>query len=59
MFEKSIFVAACNQINRKKAEPNNTKEYYESYLKRKKYKTVQAIKNNCFSTKNYRKSKHC
>ena len=59
MFEKSIFVAACNQINRIKADPNNTKEYYESYLNRKKYKTVQAIKNNFFSTKNYRKSKHC
>ena len=39
--------------------PSNTKEYHESYLKKKKQKIDEKFKSNCSTNKNYRKSKHC
>ena len=40
-------------------DPSNTKEYYQSYLKRKKQKIGETIKNNYSTSKNYRKPKYC
>ena len=36
---KKGFVIACNEINRKTADPSNAKEYYNSNLKRKNTKS--------------------
>ena len=46
------FDIACTEINRKRADPNNVKEYYYSYLK--KHKTSKTIKNNFSATKIHR-----
>ena len=54
---KKRFVIACNQINKKIADPSNSKEYFNSYLKRKKYKIGQTVKNNYSATKIYKKPK--
>ena len=39
-------------------DSTNTKEYYQSYLLRKK-QTGKTVKNNCSTIKNYRKQRYC
>ena len=39
--KKKRFVVACNQTNRKKADPSDAKDYYNSYLKKKNTKLVK------------------
>ena len=46
VWKKKRFVVACNQANRKKADPSDAKDYYNSYLKKKKYKIGKMIKSN-------------
>ena len=41
----------------KNNNPSNSKEYYQSYLKKKKI--VKRIKNNCSATSNLRKPIYC
>ena len=41
----------------KNNNPSNSKEYYQSYLKKKKI--VKRIKNNCSATSNLRKPRYC
>ena len=50
---KKRFVIACNQTNRYIPDPSNTKEYYNSHLKRKKYRIGKTIKSNYSTTKNF------
>ena len=58
--QKKRFTIICNQINCKKIpDHSNTKEYHQSYLKKKKDKIGKTIKNNCSVIKNVRKPKHC
>lgn len=51
---KKRFTISRNQIDWKISDTTNIKECYQSYLKKKKDKT---IKKNCSKTKNYRKFK--
>ena len=49
----------ATKLTEKMPSPSNTKQYYNSYLKRKKHKISKTNKNNYSSTKGYRKLKHC
>ena len=59
MCEKKDLLLLETKLIVKKADPSNAKEYYNSYLKRKKCKTGKTIENNYSATKSYRKSEHC
>ena len=53
--KKDFFMLAAKL---KMHDPSNTKEYYQSYLKRKNAKLGKATKNNYTATKNYQKLKY-
>ena len=53
--KKDFFMLAAKL---KMHDPSNTKEYYQSYLKRKNAKLGKATKNNYPATKNYQKLKY-
>ena len=58
MSEKKIYYHLQPIYLKKIPGPSKTKEYYQSYLK-KRQRNGEAIKNNCSTTKNCRKLRHC
>ena len=54
---KNVLLLSTKLIE-KIPNPSNAKWYYNSYLKRKKYKIGNTIRVNYLSIKSYRKSKH-
>ena len=41
LLKKKRFVLACGQINRKILDPRNAKEHYQSFIRKKKTKSLQ------------------
>ena len=52
---KKDLLLFATKFNEKIPDPNKPKEYYQPYLE----KIDKTIKNNCSTTKIYRKPKHC
>ena len=57
-FKKIDVLLLATKSIKKNTDPSNSKEYCNSYSKRKKYEIAETIKNNYSATKSYRKTKH-